>query len=255
MMTMTMAGALKTKWQKGDAAINGWLAIPCGFSAELMARQGWDSLTVDMQHGLVDYASAVQMLTAIATTKTVPLVRVPWLEEGIIMKMLDAGAAGIICPMINNRADAERLVCAARYPPRGRRSFGPLRARLCYGEDYHLRANDEVVILAMVETAEAVQNLDDILSVEGLDAIYVGPSDLSFSIGCKPTFDQTEEEPVRLINRIITAAKKHKVIAGIHNGTPAYARAMIKLGYQFVTISSDSRLLASGAAKIIGEMK
>lgn len=250
-----IAGALKTKWQKGDAVINGWLAMPCGFSAELMARQGWDSLTVDMQHGLVDYATAIPMLTAIATTNTVPLVRVPWLEEIAIMKVLDAGAAGIICPMINNRDDAERLVCAARYPPRGRRSFGPLRARLCYGEDYHLRANDEVLIMAMIETAEAVENLDAILSVEGLDGIYVGPADLSMSIGCKPTFDQTEEEPVGLIKHIVAAAKNHKVIAGIHNGTPDYAKKMIQLGYRFVTVSSDSRLLAAGAAKIIGEMK
>lgn len=235
--------------------INGWLAMPCGFSAELMARQGWDSLTVDMQHGLVDYADATRMLTAVATTTTVPLVRVPWLEEGIIMKVLDAGAAGIICPMINTGEDAERLVCAARYPPRGRRSFGPLRARVCYGEDYHLRANDEIIVMAMVETAEAIDNLDAILSVDGLDAIYVGPSDLSFSIGCKPTFDQTEAEPVRLINQIIAAAKNRGVVAGIHNGTAEYAKKMIQLGYQFVTISSDSRLLAAGAANVIGAMK
>ena len=246
---------LKEQWQSGGAAINGWLAMPCGFSAELMARQGWDCLTVDMQHGLIDYAMAAQMLTAVATTDTIPLVRVPWLEEGIIMKILDAGAAGIICPMINNREDAERLVCAARYPPRGRRSFGPLRARVCYGEDYHLRANAEVVVMAMVETAEALCNLDAILSVDGLDAVYVGPADLSFSIGCKPTFDQTEKPAVQAIEQIIKAAKKHKVIAGIHNGTPDYAKRMIQLGYQFVTVSSDSRLLAAGAANTIKAMR
>src|SRR3954467_9765590 len=115
---------IRTLWAAGKAAVNGWLAIPSVFSAETMAHAGWDALTIDMQHGVVDYGAAVSMLTAISTTAVAPVVRVPWLDPGIIMKMLDAGAYGIICPMVNTRADAERFVSAMCYPPRAAAASG-----------------------------------------------------------------------------------------------------------------------------------
>ena len=136
---------LRDNRAKQCGSINGWLAIPHAFSAETMAHQGWDSLTLDMQHGLIDYAAAVNMLTAIASTDTAALVRVPWLDPGIIMRMLDAGAGGIICPMVNSAADAERFVSAMRYPPLGQRSFGPIRALLHYGADYAEHANRDTL--------------------------------------------------------------------------------------------------------------
>ena len=164
---------LRRIWKEGGAAINGWLAIPNGFSAETMAHQGWDSLTIDLQHGVVDYQAMVGMLQAISTTDTVPVVRVPWLEPGILMKALDAGAYGVICPMVNSREDAERLVAWTHYAPRGMRSFGPVRAQLYGGADYPKEANDTIVVFAMIETAAALDRIDDILSVPGLDAIYM----------------------------------------------------------------------------------
>jgi len=118
---------LRRIWSEGRPALNGWLAIPNGFAAETMAHQGWDTLTVDMQHGVVDYQAMVGLLQAISTTPVVPLVRVPWLEPGILMKSLDAGAYGVICPMINTREDAQKLVAWTHYAPRGTRSFGPDR--------------------------------------------------------------------------------------------------------------------------------
>jgi len=242
-------------WDDGGAVVNGWLAIPSAFSAETMAHQGWDSLTVDLQHGVVDYQTAVTMLQAISTTETVPLCRVPWLDPGIIMKMLDAGCYGVICPMVNNRADAEKLVTSCRYPPRGSRSFGPIRATLYGGADYPSHANDTVIPFAMIETGEALDNLDDILSVEGLDAIYVGPADLSLALGCTPKFDQEEQPVVDAIAHIAATAKKHGVRAGIHNGTPAYAQRMIDLGFQFVTLASDARLMATKAGEIVQAMR
>src|SRR5271167_1423099 len=133
---------IRTIWKAGGAVVNGWLAIPTAFSAETMAHQGWDSLTIDMQHGVVDYQAAVNMLTAISTTSTVPVVRVPWLEPGILMKTLDAGAYAVICPMVNTRADAEMLVAATHYPPHGTRSFGQARAQLYGGPDYLEHANE-----------------------------------------------------------------------------------------------------------------
>jgi len=209
--------------------VNGWLAIPNVFSAETMAHAGWDSLTIDMQHGIVDYQAAVAMLTAISTTDTMPLVRVPWLDPGIIMKMLDAGAWGVICPMVNTREDAERLVAAVRYPPRGTRSFGPIRALLYAGADYPVHANDSVIALAMIETRQALDNLDAILSVEGLDAVYIGPADLSLALGCTPRFDQDEKPVVEAIDLILAKALERGVVPCIHNGTPDYALSMIAL--------------------------
>jgi 4-hydroxy-2-oxoheptanedioate aldolase len=246
---------LKAIWARGDAVINGWLAIPSAFSAEVMAHQGFDSLTVDLQHGVVDYQTGVTMLQAISSTPTIPLTRVPWNEPGLIMKALDAGAYGIICPMINTRADAEQLVRTCKYPPAGYRSFGPVRASIYAGTDYGDRANDDLLVIPMIETAEAVKNLDEILSVPGIDAVYIGPADLSLSLGCRPRLDQTDPPVVEAIQKILAGCKRHHVVAGLHNNTVAYARKMIDEGFQFVTIASDSRFLAAKASEEVGALR
>ncbi len=247
--------ALKRLWAAGGAAVNGWLAIPSSFAAETMAHQGWDSLTVDLQHGVNDYATAIPMLQAISTTAVTPLARVPWLDEGICMKMLDAGCYGLICPMIDSPADAERFVAACRYPPLGRRSFGPIRASLYGGPDYAAGADDEILLFAMIETRGALDRLDDILAVPGLDAVYIGPADLSAALGCTPKFDQEEKPVVEAIELVVRRARERGIVAGIHNGTPAYALKMIERGFQFVTIASDARLLAAKAGEVVGEMR
>ena len=246
---------LQQRRRAGECAINGWLSIPCGFSAEVMAHAGWDSLTVDMQHGLVDYRAATAMLTAISTTEVAPLVRVPWLEEGILMKALDAGAHGIICPMVNTPEDAARLVAATRYPPLGARSFGPIRARLQGGADYPERANDSVLVLAMIETKQAVENADAILSTPGLDGAYIGPADLACSLGCEVSFTPTAEPVVAAIDHILASARRHGVFAGIHTGAARYAGAMAKKGFDLVTVLSDARLMAAGAEAAVAQTR
>lgn len=246
---------LRKIWARGDAVVNGWLAIPSAFSAEVMAHQGFDSLTVDMQHGVVDYQVAVTMLQAISTTPTVPLARVPWNDPGQLMKILDAGVYGVICPMISTRAQAEALVHACKYPPRGYRSWGPVRASLYAGADYGDHANDDLIVLPMIETKEALENLDDILSVPGVDAIYVGPSDLSLALGCKPRLDQTDPPVVEAQQRIVEACKRHGIVAGIHCNTPEYALRMISAGYQLVTLASDGRHLAAKAAADVAAVR
>jgi len=246
---------LRAIWKSGGAAVNGWLAIPNGFSAETMAHQGWDSLTVDLQHGVVDYQAMVTMLQALSTTAAVPVVRVPWLEPSILMKALDAGAYGVICPMVNTREDAQRLVAYTHYAPRGTRSFGPVRAVLYGGSDYAQHANDTIVTFAMIETAQALDNLEQILSVEGLDAVYIGPSDLSLSLGCKPQFDDVEPKVAEAIDHILGRAKTHGVVAAIHNGSTEAALARIAKGFQFVTVSSDARLMAAGAQQLLARMR
>jgi 4-hydroxy-2-oxoheptanedioate aldolase len=246
---------LRTLWKSDRPAVNGWLAIPNAFSAEVMAHQGWDSLTIDMQHGLIDYAAMVSMLQAISSTPVVPVVRVPWLEPGIIMKSLDAGAYGVICPMVNTREDAQKLVAWTHYAPQGTRSFGPVRAALYAGADYAQHANQTIVAFAMIETAQALDNLDAILSVEGLDAIYIGPSDLSLALGCKPVFDDPEPKAVQAIEHILERAKAHGVVAGIHNGLPEVALARAAKGFRFVTVGSDARLLAAGSQQLLAAMR
>jgi 4-hydroxy-2-oxoheptanedioate aldolase len=220
-----------------------------------MAHQGWDSLTIDMQHGVMDYQAAVNMLTAISTTNTVPVVRVPWNEPGILMKMLDAGAYALICPMVNTREDAEKLVAATHYPPLGSRSMGPIRATLYGGADYQPKANETIVVFAMIETRQALDNLDEILSVKGLDAVYIGPADLSLALGCNPTFDDVDKPVAEAIDMILAKAKEHGVVAGVHNGTPEGALKRIAKGFQFVTISSDARLMAAGAQQVVAKMR
>ncbi|MFP5406999.1 MAG: HpcH/HpaI aldolase family protein, partial [Gammaproteobacteria bacterium] len=226
-----------------------------GFSAETMAHQGWDSLTIDLQHGVVDYQAMVTMLQAISTTPTVPVVRVPWLEPGILMKTLDAGAYAVICPMVNTREDAQKLVAWTRYAPRGTRSFGPVRALLYGGADYPQHADEAIVRFAMIETAQALDNLDAILSVEGLDAIYIGPSDLSLALGCRPTFDDVEPPVAQAIDHILERALAHGLVAAIHNGSPEAALARVAKGFRFVTVASDARLLAAGSQQILGRMR
>jgi 4-hydroxy-2-oxoheptanedioate aldolase len=246
---------LRALWKSGGAAVNGWLAIPNGFSAETMAHQGWDSLTIDLQHGVVDYQSMIPMLQAISTTDTVPVVRVPWLDPGALMKTLDAGAYGVICPMINTPEEAARLVAYTHYAPRGTRSFGPVRALLYGGADYPQHANDTIVTFAMIETAQALENLDAIMSVEGLDAVYIGPSDLSLALGCRPVFDDVDPPVAQAIDHILERAKAHGLVAGIHNGTPEGALARIAKGFQFVTVSSDARLMAAGSQQVLAKMR
>lgn len=249
------ANEVKRRWQAGQACVNGWLAIPNSFSAELMAHAGWDSITIDLQHGVVDYQAAVTMLQAISTTATPPLARVPWSEPGGIMKMLDAGAMGIICPMINTPEEAKAFVGACKYTPLGYRSSGPVRAAIYAGADYIAKANDEILAIAMIETEEAVGNLDAILDTPGLDGVYIGPTDLALTLGCAPIIDPTDPKVVSTIETIIDACNAKGIPAGIHCGAPEYAAKMIARGAKLVTIGSDGRLLAAAAAAAVQACK
>lgn len=246
---------LRALWRDDKAAVNGWLAIPDSFAAEVMARAGWDTLTIDLQHGLADSTAMLRMLQAIASTDCVPVVRVPWLEPGIVMKALDAGAQALICPMINTREDAQRFVAWTTYAPRGTRSYGPVRAGLIGGTDYASEADAHIVRFAMIETRQALDNLDAILSVEGLDAVYIGPSDLSLSLGHAPTFDDVAPPVAEAIDHILARARAQGLQAGIHNGAPEAARVRIAKGFRFVTVSSDARLLTAGAQAVLAAMR
>jgi len=251
-----MPNKLKTAWAAGNATVNGWLAIPNAFSAEMYSRAGWDSCTVDMQHGVQDYLSCIACFQGMNGSGAVPMVRVPWNEPGIIGKVLDAGAYGVICPMVNTEAEARALVQYSKYPPKGTRSNGPVRAAL-YGDPsgYQKTANDEIILMPMIETKTAIGNLDAILDVPGIDAIYVGPSDLSFSYGKEPRLDVDDPEILAIYDKLIAATSKRGQSAGIHCGSAAYAKRAIGMGFKLVTVSNEVGIMVNAARAAIKEVR
>ncbi len=235
----------KAAWQRDEPTYGAWLSVPSAFSAEVIAQQGFDWVCIDMQHGVIDYQVAVTMLLAISTSAATPLVRVPRNEYGIIGKMLDAGAMGVIVPMVNSPAEAEAAVAACRYAPQGSRSYGPTRAGLYAGADYYEHANEEVLCIPMVETKRALADLDNILDVPGIDAVYVGPADMSITLGLPPRMDNRGQfEEARIA--IATGCRKRGIIAGIH-GDASLAAGHIAAGYRMLTITSDIAAIATSA--------
>jgi 4-hydroxy-2-oxoheptanedioate aldolase len=239
---------VKRAWAKGTVTFGAWLSIPSSFSAEVMAHQGFDWICIDLQHGLIDYQTAVTMLQAISTTPAVPFVRVPWNEPGIIGKVLDAGAYGIIIPLVNTPAEAQAAVAACRYAPEGRRSYGPVRAAYYAGRDYAERANEEIACIPMIETAQAVASLDEILAVQGIDAVYVGPADLSLTLGLPPRMDHDDASFEAARRAIVEACRNRGITAGIH-ATSALAAKHVDAGFQMITVSSDLGAMTAAAAQ------
>ena len=238
--------SLRNCWLEGKGAINAWCSIPSAVTAEMMSMNDFDSITIDMQHGLVDYQMALNMLQVISGSGKTPMVRVPWNEPGIIMKSLDAGALGIICPMINTPEDATNFVGATKYAPVGHRSSGPTRAMMVHGSEYHNESNDNIISLAMIETVEALDNVEKIAATEGLTGIYIGPSDLSISMGYKPGLDRSEPEMVEAIKRIETACINNNIKVGIHCLSPSYLKDKLSNGYNLATLASDVRIYSAG---------
>lgn len=245
---------LRRIWDSGQPSLNAWCSIGNAFTAEIMAAQGFDSVTVDMQHGALDYSDLLPMLQAMRASGATLMARVPWLDPAAVMKALDAGAEGIICPMINTADEAARLVSYLRYPPLGTRSFGPTRASFALGPDYATNANASVLAFAMIETAEGYANLDAITATPGLDGIYVGPADLSLSLSqgrLAPGLDREEPEIVAALQTIAKACQSRGIIAALHCGTPEYAHRAIGWGFRMVTVGGDTRFLSQGAAEAV----
>ncbi|MGP6087883.1 HpcH/HpaI aldolase family protein [Antarctobacter jejuensis] len=238
-------------WAAGNPVLHGWLSVGSPFTAEIMAEQGYDAITVDVQHGALSYSDVLPMFQAMRASGVVLGARVPWLEPGIIMKMLDAGALQIICPMISTAEQAAEFVSYLRYPPKGNRSFGPTRAQLALGPNIAEEANDQVIGWAMVETREAMDNLDAIAATPGLDGIYVGPADLTLSLheGRLPAgLDREEPEMIEVLQKIARTCRAAGIKAALHCGSADYAARAIGWGFHMTTVSGDSRLLAAAAA-------
>jgi 4-hydroxy-2-oxoheptanedioate aldolase len=235
---MTEIPSLKTIWRAGGTALGGWLSLREPILAEAAGSSGFDYVCIDMQHGLSDYEQTVVLLHALARTPAVPIVRVPWNEQGIIGRVLDAGAMGVIIPMVNSADEARRAVASCRYAPKGTRSFGPLSAGGRYGGGYYGAADDAVACIPMIETRQAVEAIDDILGVEGIDAVYIGPADLSITYGLPPAMDNPGDPFDGALATVVAACQRRGVIPGIHSAA-ALAAKRHQSGFRMITVSTE----------------
>jgi 4-hydroxy-2-oxoheptanedioate aldolase len=243
---------LRGVWERGETAFNCWLSSAAPLQAEMIGGLGFDSVVIDCQHGAATVNDVGPLCLALAARPSAPLVRVPWNDPAAIMRALDLGAAGVMAPLVNCRADAEKLVRACRYPPAGERSFGPIRAHLqarVSVREYFDSANDAVLAIAQIETAEAMGNLDEILSTPGLDMAYIGPADLLISHGGPPVIDHSREDLAGWHAEVIAAGRRHGVRVGLHAVSPEDVRLSIEQGADLVTVANDMAEMVSGTSQ------
>lgn len=242
---------VKRLLQEGKPAIGTWLGLGSPLAAEWLAHQGFDWLNIEQEHGAIDITLTQSLLQAISTTDVIPLVRIPWKSPDYCKRALDAGAYGLFVPAVETREEAELMVGAMKYPPRGFRGLGGTRRLLYGGADYVKHANDEIMVILMIETARGVRNADDILSVPGVDACFVGPNDLAASLGLEPTLDPRFPEYEEAIARILRACRNHGVAAGIHTPNAERCADRIEQGWLLNAISSDGGFMAQAAAAAV----
>lgn len=243
---------LREIWAAKKQANNCWLNLASPIAAEVIAHQGWDSVTIDMQHAPADFATAYAMLTAVSTSDAVPIVRVPWNEPDEIQRVLDAGAYGVMCPTVETPEEAKRFVGAARYAPLGYRSVGPYRASLYAGADYVAKANETVLAIAQIETAKGLANMEAIAKTPGLDMLFVGPSDLGLSLGRPVKADPDDSVTLQAIDRILHTAHAAGIYAGMFCLSPDYARGMFAKGFDLVTCTTDITMIGAGRKVVEG---
>src|ERR671917_981204 len=236
---MANPNPLKGAWAESQTAFGLWMTVPGSIGAEILARTGVDYVCVDQQHGVIDYDSMVPMFQAIRAEGAAPITRVLSNDPFLIMKALDAGAWGVIVPLVNNAEDATRAVAACRYPPRGVRSYGPVRAAGVIGSRDPEDLAGEVLCIVMVETREGLERVDEIAATPGLDGIYIGPSDLALSLGLSPTLEIREDEHAEAIEHVREICARNGIAAGIQASSGEWARRHADAGFDMVTVATD----------------
>jgi 4-hydroxy-2-oxoheptanedioate aldolase len=233
---------LRALFAEGGSAVGGWCTTPSPFNAELLAVEGYDYVCVDCQHGLIGYDAMVPLLASLARTGTTPLVRVPFNHTPWMGRALDAGAEGVIVPMVNTREDAERAAAACRYAPEGVRSFGPVRAGLFLNQAPPAEVNRQVLCFVMIETVQGVENAEDICAAPGVDGVYVGPADLAISMGVAFGVDPLPAAHAEALDHVARVCAAQGIVPGIHTGGGADARRALEGGYRMATVSTDAAL-------------
>ncbi len=247
--------ALKDLFEKKQTALGGWCAIGNAYSAEVLGHCGYDTVVVDLQHGMIFLDQAMTMLAALSATPAMPMARVSENHFFEINKLLDAGAYGVICPMIDDVEDARRFVAACRYPPAGIRSYGPARGFLYGGMDYFGGANDEILTLAMIETPRGLAEVDRIAAVEGLDGLFIGPADLSLALGVSPVPDWRNDPLSGAIDTILAAARRHGKMAGIYCTTLTFAQDMKRKGFDYINLANDAMHVRNASQEWVASMR
>lgn len=241
--------AARDAWAAGRVVLNAWVFGEGPSSAEVLARSGFDTITLDLQHGAATLDAAGEIFRAIELAGASPLARAPWNDPATLMRLLDVGARGIVCPMVGSAAEAESFVRACRFPPRGVRSYGPVRGALGAGAEHVRRSDESILLFAMIETADGFADLDGIAATPGLDGLFVGPADLSLGLGLDAFADLTDARTLETLDAVVEAARRHGIVPGIYAPSPERAVEMVRRGFRFVTPVSDADLLARSAAQ------
>ena len=241
---------LAAAWARGEGAVGGWCELPSLVTTEIMSQAGYDWVCVDWQHGLFGFDHLAGMVQIASTSGAVPIVRVPANEPWLIQKALDVGAYGVMVPLVNSGQDAAAAASACRYAPRGVRSYGPGRSAELIGTDPAV-SNANVLCIVQIETGEAVENVEAIAAVAGVDALFIGPYDLSLSLGLPLGSPAITRE----LDRVFTAARANRVPVGRHCDTSADARDAFEAGYALVAVGSDRELLAEGAVRTAADAR
>ena len=245
---------LRERWARGEVASCLWIDIGWPVSVEGLVKLPYDAFVLDLQHSLIDRATAVNVLQAISLGQGAPLVRVTQNDPAEIGFVLDAGAYGVICPQIETREDCERFVAACRYAPRGTRSWGPVRGLLYGGPDYFQQYEKQIIKIALIETIKGVQNMRAIAATPGLDMIYVGPNDLTIDHGGAPTYIASDPRVTQAMDDSIAIAKEHGIVAGTYAGSVDVAKAAVAKGYALVSIGYAAKLMIKAAGDVLGQV-
>jgi 4-hydroxy-2-oxoheptanedioate aldolase len=238
---------VRARWAAGETAFAAWLTLESPTGAAAVASAGFDAVVVDLQHGHATLDDLPHLLAAIEGAAALPFVRAAWNRPADLMRALDLGARGVICPMVGSRPEAEAFVAACRYPPAGTRSYGPIHAAFGRGRDQTAAAEEAILLFAMIETADGLSHLDEIAATQGLDGLFVGPADLSLGMGLDSFADLLDPALLEALDSVIAAADLHRLTPGIHAPPPTNATAMAARGFRFVSSAVDEDLLHGAA--------
>jgi 4-hydroxy-2-oxoheptanedioate aldolase len=246
---------VRSRWAAGEAAYAAWLTVESPAAVGVVAAAGFDAVVVDLQHGHATLRDLPSVLAAIERTPAVPFVRASWNDPAELMRALDLGTRGVICPMVGSRAEAEAFVDACRYPPAGTRSYGPIHGAIAQGRDHTSAADAEVLLFAMIETAEGLANVDEIAASPGLDGLFAGPADLSLAVGLDSFADLADTTLLETLDTIVEAATGHGITPGIHAPSPPRAAEMAARGFRFISCAVDTDLLREAAVRALRDTR